>query len=299
MIIALIGSVASRPFSAIIKSLLVVLIVKITISPHSPLPAYFAVTFQGLCGAILFSTLPFRFAAMLLGVLALVESVFQKLITLTLLFGKSLWESVDIFTTHILDKLGVGAEASISGAQYIIGSYIGLYFICGFIVGWLAGLLPAKVQRNLESCRIPDDLVIMDIEGRKKIRKPLWKRKQFKWILGTAIMIAGIYFFIPTSQSILQPVMIMGRAIAVIGLWYVIVSPLLTSLLLHFLRKKETHYKQDVQSALDLIPVFKTLMYTAWKETSEFPKLTRWSEALTRGIAYCLMYQTTELKGNG
>ena len=58
VLIALIAYFAERKARAILKALVVVLLVKAAASPHTPLPAYVAVSFQGLAGALLFGLLP-------------------------------------------------------------------------------------------------------------------------------------------------------------------------------------------------------------------------------------------------
>jgi hypothetical protein len=54
VLIALIAFFAERKAKAILKATVIVLLVKAAASPHTPLPAYAAVSFQGLAGALLF-----------------------------------------------------------------------------------------------------------------------------------------------------------------------------------------------------------------------------------------------------
>jgi hypothetical protein len=75
VMITLIAHFSERKWSAVTRALVIVLIVKAAASPHSPLPAYLAVSFQGLMGALIFSALPnLRLGALLLGVLGLLEA---------------------------------------------------------------------------------------------------------------------------------------------------------------------------------------------------------------------------------
>jgi hypothetical protein len=75
-----------------------VLIVKAMVSPHTPFPAYIAVSFQGFIGFVLYSFLGINFYSIfLLATITMIESAIQKLIILTLFFGKPLWKSVDVF----------------------------------------------------------------------------------------------------------------------------------------------------------------------------------------------------------
>ncbi len=82
-----------RNDSEILKSALIVILIKALVSPHSPLTAYFAVGIQGLLGYLLFSTKKFyTFSALLLGIFTLFFSGIQKIVVLTILFGNNLWK---------------------------------------------------------------------------------------------------------------------------------------------------------------------------------------------------------------
>src|SRR3954453_15698067 len=82
----------------ILKATLIVAVFKMMLSPHSPLPAYFAVFFQGFLGELLFFNRKyFRIACIFLGILALVESALQRILVMTVVYGKQLRDSVDEF----------------------------------------------------------------------------------------------------------------------------------------------------------------------------------------------------------
>ena len=83
VLIALIAFFAERRARAILKATTIVLLIKAAASPHTPLPAYAAVAFQGLAGAALFALLPsLRFGALVLGLLALWQGAVQKLLVM-------------------------------------------------------------------------------------------------------------------------------------------------------------------------------------------------------------------------
>ena len=92
LIVCLIAYHSTHKWKAIIQATLLVILIKATASPQSPPMAYVAVAFQGLIGALLFSIIPFfRLAAVLFGMLALLESATQKFLLTTLIFGKSMF----------------------------------------------------------------------------------------------------------------------------------------------------------------------------------------------------------------
>ena len=81
----------------IIESTIKVILVKFVVSPYSPINAYLAVMLQCFLGYILFFRGFNKISPIILGFFSLLFSAFQKIIILTLVFGMTLWESIDIF----------------------------------------------------------------------------------------------------------------------------------------------------------------------------------------------------------
>ncbi|PHN02296.1 hypothetical protein [Flavilitoribacter nigricans] len=292
LLIALIGYLAKKPAVAIPRALLLVLIIKGMVSPHSPLPAYIAVTFQGLLGALLFSVLPsFRLAALLLGICALLEAALQKLLVLTLLFGMPLWESLDAFFDSVLQKFGVLETGSgVNSSLWIVGFYVGIYLICGILIGWLAGRLPDRVFAAAGRLELPKLTLHEDSPTSGKKRRPLWKRATFRWIILSLLAVLAIYYFVPQSRAWLQPLWLILRVFGIMAIWYFLLAPVLMRLLQRFLRKKASEYHAEVAAALDLLPAFRALARVAWEETREIPGWKRWQEFAVRIVTYALLY---------
>ena len=293
LLISLIGYISERPMVAIPKALLLVLIIKAMISPHSPLTAYVAVAFQGLLGAFLFSVIPsFRVAALLLAVLALLESAFQKLLVMTLLFGMPLWKSLDAFIDSVLQKFGMLSDgASVAGSQWVVGGYLGLYFAGGIFIGWLAGRLPAEVSAAAGRLLAPADPGTEPSgEPTGRPRKAFWKRPFFFWITGALLLLSGIYIFSPGARQALEPLWLFVRVTGLIAIWYFVVGPFLMRMVQRFLKKKAAEYHEEVTAALDLLPVFRQLSRAAWQETRHLKGLPRGKELTVRIITYALLF---------
>ena len=147
ILISLIGFFAENKFASIVKATIVVLLVKFIASPHSPLQAYFAVSFQGILGAIILDKISYyKIGTMLLAVAGLLESAVQKLLILTVLYGTSFWEAINIFYKNIAGELSI-KNTNISGSEIIIVAYLSVYLICGIIIGRIAGIFPAHIIR--------------------------------------------------------------------------------------------------------------------------------------------------------
>ena len=117
--------------SAILKATVIVAIFKLMLSPHSPPTAYLAVFFQGITGQLLFSRKGFfRFSAILLAVLGLVESAIQRILVLVIVYGNQLWEAIDVFIRKLTGEPGMN-----SYSLMIAGFYIAIHAFSGIFVG--------------------------------------------------------------------------------------------------------------------------------------------------------------------
>jgi hypothetical protein len=149
IIVSLIAWFSNRDYKAIVQATILVVMVKALVSPHSPPPAYLAVAFQGLTGALLFRIISsYKLAAVLLGMLAMVESAGQKLILMTLVFGKGLWQAVNTFFEQITKDFSSADPCLLC----ILGDYYLPRFICfvGSVVGSWAAAIPGQIEVNKE-----------------------------------------------------------------------------------------------------------------------------------------------------
>ena len=70
ILISLIARYSNYSFKAILKATAMVLMIKAAVSPHSPFPAYLAVSFQGLLGALITVMCPSSFITSVLNCLS-------------------------------------------------------------------------------------------------------------------------------------------------------------------------------------------------------------------------------------
>ena len=90
----------------ILRATLIVMIVKGMVSPHTPITAYIAVGFQGIMGELLLRSKKYLLLlSILLGSITLLQSALQKVVILTIVYGNSLWQSIDVFVNFILEQI--------------------------------------------------------------------------------------------------------------------------------------------------------------------------------------------------
>ena len=239
----------SKNSKEILKSTLIVILIKASVSPHSPLTAYFAVAVQGLVGYIVFiSKNYFRISALLLGVITLSFSGIQKIIVLTLLFGNTLWKSINMFIKQISKEIfGIEINSDLHFGFLLIGLYIIIHVTAGIFIGFYAGTLPKKI--NSYKIQIPENLLS---EITNEI--PQKDRKKKNWLLRpTGIIIIFIsltvlifsYISPSTSEVSYSDIIIMLiRSITIMIIWFTLIGPLIRKLLQKYLSRKKSFYAE-------------------------------------------------------
>lgn len=253
---------------AIIKATLIVAIFKMMLSPQAPPPAYIAVFFQGLMGELLFLNRRFfKLSCLLLAVLALLESGLQRILMLTIIYGKDLWKVINDFIN------GLTRQKVTANYSLLIGSvYIMLHLITGLIVGWGAALLPHRIAKwsKEEVSKISrNNHTAMALPVPSKRKKRIKKGLFMVWVILVLLYLQS-YFRIGTPL-LPSPVAlkILIRSFIIVLSWYFIVGPLLMCLLHYWLQKKKTRSQQDVQQVLQLLPATQHLISKSWQLAGE------------------------------
>ena len=111
------------------------MLVKAGASPHAPLPAYIAVGFQGLMGALIFQIFKSSaFAIIIYTLIAMLESALQKLLLMTFIYGKAIWEAFDVFSQSVLSSFHLQLYGTAS--QWAVSIYLGIYVFAGLLIGY-------------------------------------------------------------------------------------------------------------------------------------------------------------------
>ena len=291
VLIALIAFFAERKAKAILKATVIVLLIKAAASPHTPLPAYASVSFQGLAGALLFGLLPsVRLGALGLGLLALWQGAVQKLLVMTILYGKSLWESVDAVGRWILEKMGAGS-GDLTPTGWFLVFYLGYYTIAGLITGWLAGALPGEIARALKNPRpIPlpgpgeSPELVLPVPSRKR----WWRRTPFKAGAVLVVLLAVLLLLYPGQEGWLRGLRVFARASIVLALWMLLVRPLGQALFRRFRRREQGTYGAEVSRALAQFPALRQAAAVAWRRSGDAGGFRRWKNFLVELIVLAL-----------
>lgn len=290
IMISMIAEISEHNYKQILKSALIVLIVKAMVSPHTPFPAYIAVSFQALLGYCLFSLMKVNFiSVLLLSTVAMIESAIQKILVLTLFFGESLWKAADGMIALLVNQLGYTA---LNGSYWIIALYLGIYIAGGFLIAWLAlrtikNTYADKAVLIMEpaAIAITENLSLIKPSGKNKFKK-LWVQ------IGLLVCLSTLLFFFAsdTRQGWLAVANTISWTLSAILIWYMLISPLFTKVIQKFLQKKQSRYSDEVLQILSFIPVLRQLSIQAWQHSRLSTGLKRWNHFVSLLIHATLTY---------
>jgi hypothetical protein len=261
--ITLIGWCSDRHYRRILDSMLLVLIIKAAVSPHSPPTAYLAVSFQGLVGYTIFRLAGIRAGGIYtLAVLAMLESALQKLLTMTLFFGRSFWTAADELVAFIGRELSIGLPP---GSRLLVASYMGIYLLGGVACGWMACRLVRDFGQDGNG--LPDYIPASGDANASNASAR--RRKGFVVMLVLFVLICVlVYAGARDAQSggfaLLRTLLWTACALLI---WYGLIAPLALHALHRFLRRKRNDHSSQVQELLRLLPGMRRLSLAAWQES--------------------------------
>jgi hypothetical protein len=278
----------------ILKSTFIVVIIKAVVSPYSPLAAYLAVSLQGVLGFLLFSTKKFyKISALFLGLLVLFLSGIQKIVLLTILFGNTLWESIDIFIKQISIEIFKINHPEINYGYLLIVAYVLLHLIAGLFIGIYAGRLPQRI--DYYKGVIPSS--ISSITGEEIPRKE--KRKKKSWFLrptGIFVIVISIGVIILSYLSpeleehvAISVVIMLIRAVVITFVWYVLLAPVATKLFQKFIAKRKTQYSKDLEEIISMFSQFKKTVNYCWRLSKDEKGIRRIRSFLSTSFYYLLL----------
>jgi len=254
-----------------------VILVKFVVSPYSPINAYFAVMLQCTLGYFLFFRGFNKFSPIILGFLSLLFSGIQKIVILTLVFGMTLWESLDIFFEFVLNRILPNYQSpdEISISYILVGIYILTHILGGLVAGWYASILPARIRNhtwdNIELIQNNfNDLLNMKIK--KKKRKNWWlKPSSIAFFIFAIFLIAISFFYDEVDKNIAGQVVVMIlRSILIIVIWYYFISPLLLKLVNKILSNKSKKQANEIENIVQLFPNIKSIIKYSWSQTKSY-----------------------------
>ena len=288
LLISLIAYYAENKWKAILKALLIVLIIKMAVSPYSPFGAYVAVSFQAFFGALLFSKFSWKgITLMVLGMVTFLESALQKLLILTIVYGTNFWDAINIYGDWVQKKLNFVTETSTTSV--LVTTYLLVYGICGILAGvFIKSMIKIIANKKQDDFYLqPDDLGITRNASRTSFKaKIIWT-----WLFTVALIVLGFTFFGGDLFGWKMGIYIMLRSFLILLLWYLIIGPFLLKLVQKYLSKKKSKYQNDISNAMDLFPYFKQIITYTWHNTKHLKRYTRFKHFMANSISNCIHFK--------
>jgi hypothetical protein len=241
----------AKPVKQIGRAWIVVMAVKYTVSPHSPLGAYLAMSIQtamamGILGFLSFTHWRFRLGVMTF--LNIMLSAVQKIFVLTLIFGMSLWDGIDKFLNGVLKTFGVTNEYPY--ASWLVGLYFAIYFISAIAVIFIL-FRTIGLSRTLgELPPLPDTQAL----PKKKHRR--------KYLLFILFLFIPLVFVLLGEWS--RALYVLGRSVLVIALGWLVLLPLLRHLLKRLKKNAERENAGLLSDTLDGLPKMRAIAQQAF-----------------------------------
>jgi len=296
--ITLIAYFSEQKYS-IIKATIIVLIVKGLVSPYTPIAAYFSVLLQGILGQLLFiNKKHISLSTFVLSISTMLLFGFQKVIVYTVVFGKTLWQSIDTFTNFIIDQFHIMGQNSqtIHFSMIIISGYIFIHLAFGIFIGIVAGRIPGWLITSIND----NDYYIKGIKNEltaKSIPYLHKKSKNSKTKLRIiifsiiSIVLLILSYFIPNSESnfLIEVVLMIFRAVMITLVWYFYLAPLLVYHSKKYLKKQQNIYAEEVQEILNLFPYLRNILSQCWLKSSDQKGLKKYQLFFSYSIITILL----------
>jgi len=265
----------SESRNEILKATLKVMLVKFVASPYSPLNAYFAVMLQSLLGYILFWNGFNKISPVILGVVSLLLSSVQKIFILTLIFGVTLWDSINIFFDFVIKKVFnlSGSFLTIEISYILIGAYILLHLSGGFLAGIFAIKIPSKIEKQSTNKSKNNALklaVNSELIGKKKKRKKWWFRPSsiFLFVFSIVLIILSLNYEELGSGLARKIIFMWIRSILIIVVWFYFISPILIKIVRNYLSKKKKSHSEEIDNIINVFPNVRAVIKVSWNECS-------------------------------
>ncbi|MDQ3141869.1 MAG: hypothetical protein M3Q56_06440 [Bacteroidota bacterium] len=289
--IAGISYFSDQKFKTVMTSLLIVLIIKGLVSPHSTPTAYLAVTFQAITGAVFYRYIPgLLFSSILFVTIGQLESAFQRLLTLTILYGNPLWKAVDMWGEYVTKRWSI--ILPVSASQFIIMVYVIIHFITGIVVGWMIYKLLKSIPSQWGDIRYRLELG----EQHKKdfLRVDRSKNKWKRWIVFCVLLVMIVLAYVLFGEkSNYFGILTIIRSILFLVLWFVFIGPLIMKWIQQYLLKKQQSLSVQIASTMDVFPHLLWILDTTWKETKSLKGIRRWKTFVTQSLLTILQFRTS------
>lgn len=280
IIITLLSSLSNNIFKDLSKAFFIVVVVKLTISPYTPITAYFAILFQVVLGLFIYKIFNINYISILFFCsIAMLESALQKILLLVIFYGKNLFIATNDFINFILQQFYL---QKINASFWILLIYLLIYFIGGILIAYITNRIIHTSIQQPTLLYFHEDVLV---ENKKRnFKKPLF-------YISLAVLLALCFYLLnkqsTTGFKILYSLVF---SLMIIIFWYFILTPFVSKQLLKYLNKKEYHYKVEITSIMNFIPTLQKIVKIAWQQSQSYKGLHRINNFITIVFSWVILF---------
>lgn len=233
------------------EALILVLIIKYSISPHTSVTASLAVGFQFIISYLFYSFFGIRlFSILIVCLFTYLESAFQKILVLYLIYGQNLAKIMNEFAEKL--SLTIINISTLTSAQSILLYYSAFYIVGALLCSYLVYSIFRKlIQTDYEFFSIISLATISNIESSEESKH----RGKIKY--GLLFILVFIVLVMAIVVGFSDLIYLIVRSVVVILIWIFIVLPILKNLLSSYLKKKESKFAIKLDEVKLLFPKIK------------------------------------------
>lgn len=247
------------------NALVIVLLIKALLSPHSTITAYIAVAFQATFGWLIYRYFGVRFISILIVcVISFIETATQKMITLTIIGGMPFWNALDIFINNISVQL---FDQNLEhGALWVSGIYYFIYISFAIVLSYFIWNIIRELNTFdfKSSFSFSNALENAHLDEENKIRKK-WSIWPFFLVFSLVLFVLFTYYTGSSQDKISYYLL---RTFLVVTSWYFIVMPLSVKLLRTYLFKRLPKFQDEINRTIELFPQLKFILKHCWHKSS-------------------------------
>ena len=242
---------------SVLKAMMLVMLMKFSLSPHSPFPAYLAVLFQGITGEFLLRGRRFfLLKCLLFGFLGMMESAVQRLLVLVFISGTEIWEALDLWVSKVSSGLGPARFS-----QWLALAYLLVHALAGLALGRLGWTLVSDSGNHFPRLQPENVLAVSPKSGKKKrsIAGPFFALLALMlWMM----LKSDLY---PFAAKVPFYVPLLLRMVWLYGLLVYLLVPVLDGIFRKFLAGRAAAYSGTLEEIKELLPEMLSMVRQAWK----------------------------------
>ena len=275
----------------ILKSALLVIVIKFLVSPHTPITAAVAVFAQGLVGELFFFSKKMKkilvpaFAMFIQFITAV-----QKIIIVTVLFGENFWITLDDFSNSLLNKF-ISVER-IEFSILVVGAYLIIHVLAGLFLGFFILKLLKRIEEDdTKINNQPIDKVAEVLSFENSSERKRWFQKPTGVIISMFfVALLTFSFFVPEwyDSKLMEIVIMIVRALIIVLLWVFLVSPLLRKIFSKLISKQKARHLVEIDRILQFFPQMKQIVSFSWRNSKGSGGIKRLENFLLSLIQYTI-----------